>query len=91
VIEALSCDWDPDSYHDRYRARLKRIVDRKRKAKTVKVPEDGEQPTPPSDLMEALERTLAGLKSRRLAAKRGGSTSATPGVKRDRWPVSATR
>ena len=58
VIEELSCDWDPGKHKDRYRARLKRVVDRKRKGETIKVPEDGEQREVPSDLMEALERTL---------------------------------
>jgi DNA end-binding protein Ku len=63
VIEELSCDWDPDKHKDRYRARLKRVVDRKRKGETIKVPEDGEPPDVPSDLMDALERTLEELQS----------------------------
>jgi DNA end-binding protein Ku len=58
VIEELSSDWDPGKHKDRYRARLKRVVDRKRKGETIKLPEDGEPPELPSDLMEALERTL---------------------------------
>jgi DNA end-binding protein Ku len=63
VIEDLTCDWDPDKHKDRYRARLKRVVDRKRKGETIKLPEDGEQPDTPSDLMDALERTLAELQA----------------------------
>jgi DNA end-binding protein Ku len=58
VIEELTCEWDPDKHKDRYRARLKRVVDRKRKGKTVKVPEAREERDAPSDLMAALERTL---------------------------------
>jgi non-homologous end joining protein Ku len=30
--------WDPDKHKDRYRARLKRVVDRKRKGETIKTP-----------------------------------------------------
>ena len=63
VIEELSSDWDPGKHKDRYRARLKRVVDRKRKGETIKVPEDGEPPEVPSDLMEALERTLEELQT----------------------------
>jgi DNA end-binding protein Ku len=63
VIEELSSEWDPGMHRDRYRARLKRVVDRKRKGETIKVPEDGEQPEVPSDLMEALERTLEELQT----------------------------
>ncbi len=63
VIEELSSDWDPGKHKDRYRARLKRVVDRKRKGETIKVPEDGKPPEVPSDLMEALERTLEELQT----------------------------
>jgi DNA end-binding protein Ku len=66
VIEELSCPWEPDKHKDRYRARLKRIVDRKRKGETIKVPEVAEQPGAAPDLMAALEQTLEEL-------KRGGS------------------
>jgi non-homologous end joining protein Ku len=60
----LTCDLDPEKHKDRYRARLKRVVDRKRKGETIKLPEDGEQPDRPSDLMDPLERTLAELQAR---------------------------
>lgn len=63
VIEELTCDWDPAKHKDRYRARLKRVVDRKRKGETIKVPEAAEAPTPGPDLMAALEQTLDELQS----------------------------
>ena len=63
IIEALSCDWDPDKHKDRYRARLKRVVDRKRKGETIKTPKVSEEPETPPDLMAALERTLEELQS----------------------------
>jgi DNA end-binding protein Ku len=62
VIEELSNEWEPDKHKDRYRARLKRVVDRKRKGETIKPPPAAEQPAPPEDLMAALERTLAEIK-----------------------------
>ncbi len=61
VIEELTCDWEPDKHKDRYRARLKRVVDRKRKGETIKAPEQAKQPQPATDLMAALEQTLEEL------------------------------
>ena len=73
IIEELSTDWDPTDYKDRYRARLKRVVDRKRKGETITVPDTPRAPEPVPDLMEALERTLAELQDG------GGKKKATSG------------
>jgi DNA end-binding protein Ku len=62
VIEELSTDWDPAKHKDRYRARLKRVVDQKRKGKTITAPEPEAESEAAPDLMEALERTLAQMK-----------------------------
>jgi DNA end-binding protein Ku len=62
VIEELSTEWDPTSYKDRYRARLKRVVDRKRKGQTIKAPEAPTEPEEAPDLMAALEQTLAEMR-----------------------------
>jgi DNA end-binding protein Ku len=62
VIEELSTEWDPARYKDRYRARLRRVVDRKRKGHTVKAPAIREQREGAPDLMDALERTLAEMR-----------------------------
>jgi DNA end-binding protein Ku len=59
VIEALGAEWDSDKHKDRYRERLRKVVDRKRKGATIEVPEARDEPEPAPDLMEALERTLA--------------------------------
>jgi DNA end-binding protein Ku len=63
VIEELSTDWDPTSHKDRYRRRLKRVVDRKREGKTIKPPDPAPEPESAPDLMDALERTLAEMKN----------------------------
>ncbi|HEY2259304.1 MAG TPA: Ku protein [Solirubrobacteraceae bacterium] len=62
VIEELSCPWEPEKHKDRYRARLKRVVDAKRKGETIKVADGSEQPSAAPDLMAALEQTLEELK-----------------------------
>jgi DNA end-binding protein Ku len=65
LIEALSCDWDPSRYEDRYVKRLKQVIRRKEKGQTVKTPEREEEPSPVPDLMAALEKTLAEVKDGR--------------------------
>jgi DNA end-binding protein Ku len=65
VIEELSTDWDPEAYEDCYRTRLKRVIDSKRKGRKIHAPEVEKEPSPAPDLMAALERTLANVKSGR--------------------------
>jgi DNA end-binding protein Ku len=88
IVEELSTDWDPERYKDCYRERLKRVIDAKRKRKTIEVPSPQKEPAPAPDLMEALERTLAELagggdgrsKTGRSDAKRGGKNSGSRGA-----------
>jgi DNA end-binding protein Ku len=63
IIEELATDWDPEAYRDCYRERLKRVIDAKRKRKTIDVPTPEKEPTPVPDLMDALERTLERLRN----------------------------
>ncbi len=62
IIEGLTRDWDPGRYKDCYRERLKRVIDAKRKRKTIEVPRPEKEPEPAPDLMAALERTLEELR-----------------------------
>ena len=59
LIEAMSADWDPGAYEDRYRKRLQKIVRDKRKGKTIEIPqEDDAEPGAPPDLMAVLKEAL---------------------------------
>ena len=58
LIEGMTVDWRPERYSDCYRIRLQRIVARKRKGGTVKMPKEIEEPTPVPDLMAALRESL---------------------------------
>lgn len=62
IIEELSTEWDPNRYRDCYRERLKRVIEAKRKRKTIEVPSVEKEPEPVPDLMAALERTLERLR-----------------------------
>jgi DNA end-binding protein Ku len=60
LIEALAVDWDPGRYHDDHRKRLEQLVRKKRKGATIEAPAKQQaQPEPATDLMAALERSLA--------------------------------
>jgi DNA end-binding protein Ku len=62
IVEELSADWEPERYQDCYRERLKRVIDAKRKRRTIEVPSQEREPSPAPDLMDALERTLERLR-----------------------------
>jgi DNA end-binding protein Ku len=59
LIEALSCDWDPGRYEDRYEKRLKKVIRDKEKGNAIEVPEPDRDASPVPDLMAALEQSLA--------------------------------
>ncbi|HLY48403.1 MAG TPA: Ku protein [Solirubrobacteraceae bacterium] len=63
IIQELATDWDPEHYRDCYRERLRRVIDAKRKRKTIEVPTPEKEPSPVPDLMDALERTLERLRN----------------------------
>jgi DNA end-binding protein Ku len=72
LIEALSAEWDPSAFEDRYRARLEDVIERKRKGKRIRAPEKQEEPTPVPDLMAALEQSLAEASGKERPARGGG-------------------
>ena len=88
IIEELSTDWDPESYTDCYRERLRKVIQRKRKGSTIEVPEEEKEPTPAPDLMAALERTLenarAGRPIREAPAEDGDLAAHPQGARRAR-------
>jgi DNA end-binding protein Ku len=62
IVDALSTDWDPQSYTDCYRERLKGVIDGKRKGQRIRAPKPRREPAPAPDLMSALQRTLDRIK-----------------------------
>src|SRR3954449_4534303 len=52
LIEALAADWDADKFEDRYRKRLQKVVNKKRKGQKIEAPsEDEGAPDAVPDLM----------------------------------------
>jgi DNA end-binding protein Ku len=64
LIEQLSTDWDPERYDDCHNERLEKIIERKRKGKTIKAPTAPETPEAVPDLMAALQASLQDAKAK---------------------------
>jgi DNA end-binding protein Ku len=65
LIEELSTGWDPESYTDCYRERLRRVIEDKRKRRKIEAPTAEPEPSATPDLMAALEQTLANARAGR--------------------------
>lgn len=67
VIGERTVDWDPNSFEDRHRARLRKVIETKRRGRKIKAPEPAREETPTAapDLMAALKETLARSKRTR--------------------------
>jgi DNA end-binding protein Ku len=64
LIEALSVEWDPEQYEDRYRERLLDVIERKRKGRKITVAEPARAESgPPPDIMAALKESLERARS----------------------------
>ena len=65
LIEALGTDWRPEDHEDCYRERLRRVIEDKRKRRTIEAPQPEKEPPPAPDLMEALQRAVDNVKAGR--------------------------
>jgi DNA end-binding protein Ku len=61
LIESLSSDFEPDKYHDEYRARVLELIERKAAGEEIAVQPEAEEPAAAPDLMAALEASLAAV------------------------------
>jgi DNA end-binding protein Ku len=64
VIDAMTRDFEPSRYEDCHRARLLRVIQRKRRGGEVEIPAVEPEPDPAPDLMAALEASLSRAKTR---------------------------
>jgi len=64
VIDAMTRDFDPSRYEDCHRARLLRLIARKRRGGEIEIPELEPEPEPVPDLMAALEASLSRVGAR---------------------------
>lgn len=62
IIDAMTRNFDPARYEDCHRTRLMKIIQAKRRTGEVKLPDVEPEPNPVTDLMAALEQSLARVK-----------------------------
>ena len=83
LIDSLSSDFEPEKYHDEYREKVLKLIERKASGEEIAVQPEAPQPTKVPDLMAALEASLAAVKG---SDGDGGEPAAADGRK-----SSATR
>jgi DNA end-binding protein Ku len=76
LIDSMTVDFDPEEYHDRYRAALEELVEAKIEGRDIVQPETAEASEEPSSLADALKASLA--------AARGGQPAAESPQRRTR-------
>lgn len=67
LIAALDAPFDPADLHDEHRERLRSFLEAKARGRKLRVVEEA-VPRPSGDLQRALERSVAALKKKRVAA-----------------------
>jgi DNA end-binding protein Ku len=62
LIASLSAEFEPDKFHDEYRAQVLELIERKAAGEEIAVQPEAEEPAAVPDLMAALEASLAAVK-----------------------------
>src|SRR3954447_1117829 len=62
LIDSLSSEFDPTSYHDQYREKVLELIERKASGEEIAVQPEAPEPARVPDLMAALEASLAAVK-----------------------------
>jgi DNA end-binding protein Ku len=62
LIDSLSSEFDPSSYHDQYREKVLELIEKKASGQEIAVQPDAPEPAKVPDLMAALEASLAAVK-----------------------------
>jgi DNA end-binding protein Ku len=62
LIDSLTADFEPEKYRDEYRERVLDMIERKAQGETVVIETPAEEPAKVTDLMAALEASIASAK-----------------------------
>jgi DNA end-binding protein Ku len=77
LIESMATDWDPENYHDTYRARVEELIESKRKGEEITAEAPAPRPSKVVDLTETLRRSVEEARGRRGEGTRSGSRAAS--------------
>jgi DNA end-binding protein Ku len=73
LIDSLSSEFDPSSYHDEYREKVLELIERKASGEEIAVQPEAPEPAKVPDLMAALEASLAAVKDDGAGKKKSSS------------------
>jgi DNA end-binding protein Ku len=74
LIDSLTDDFEPDEFHDEYRAALEEVIAKKIDGEEITFAEEAE-PSKVVDLMEALKASVEAAKSSKPAERRAAAAS----------------
>ncbi len=69
LIDSMAGPWEPEKYHDDYRARVEDLIEQKRAGAVVNIGGAEPQAAPVVDLMKALEESVRARRDSQTAAK----------------------
>ena len=75
LIDSLSSEFDPTSYHDEYREKVLELIEMKASGQEIAVQPDAPEPAKVPDLMAALEASLAAVKDDGAGKKKSSASS----------------
>jgi DNA end-binding protein Ku len=75
LIDSLSSEFDPSSYHDQYREKVLELIERKASGEEIAVQPEAPEPARVPDLMAALEASLAAVKEPKQKASSSSNGS----------------
>ncbi|MEN3263133.1 Ku protein [Pseudonocardia sp.] len=85
LIESMSGQWRPEEFHDTYSERVEKLIEAKRRGREIVTEAEPPEPTAMSDLLAALEASVAeargGRKKERSDATKGAAPTSGKGAK----------
>ena len=75
LIDSLSSEFDPTSYHDEYREKVLELIEKKASGEEIAVQPEAPEPAKVPDLMAALEASLAAVKDDGAGKKKSSGSS----------------
>jgi DNA end-binding protein Ku len=77
LIEAMSGPWRPEDFRDTYTERVEKLIEDKRRGREIVTEAEPPEPTAMTDLIAALERSVADARGGRKPEKRSSSKGAS--------------
>ena len=87
LIESMTTDWDPSSYHDSYRERVEELIESKRTGEKIEAAAPAPRASKVVDLTETLRRSVEEARGRRTGAPSRAPSRASAEAARPESPA----